>query len=311
MRHKIAATKFVIEWITESLASVYGIKEVIFSGETRYQRVDIVRTYDFGVALLLDGLLQSAEVDEFIYHESLVHPAMISHPDPRRVLIIGGGEGATAREVERYKCVEEIQMVDLDGELIEIIRRYLPWGREGFDDPRLKLTIDEGRRYLEKQPDECYDVIIMDVTDPSEDSLAARLYTKEFYSLAYRKLREGGLMVTHSAPLLHKTGLVLSIFETMRSVFPRACIYAVHVKSLEAMWSFIAGSKGVLPSELSGEEVDRRLGERGVAGLRFYNGKVHEAIFELTKAYLRNFPSRGEVLTDDSFSKSSRRPLYE
>jgi len=303
---KISATKFILEWITESIASIYGIKDVIFSGETKYQKVDIVRTHDFGIALLLDGLLQSAEIDEFVYHESLVHPTMIAHPDPKRVLIVGGGEGATAREVERYRGVEEVQMVDLDEELIEIVKKYLPWGREGFNDPRLKLTIAEGRSYLAKQPDGYYDVIVMDATDPAEDSLAIQLYTKEFYSLAYQKLNEDGLIVTHSAPLLLKTRLVLSILETMKSVFPKACVYAVYIKSLEAMWSFVVGSKKELPSELSGEEVDRRLKERGVTGLKFYSGKTHDAVFELTKTYLRNFPSKGEIFTDDKFAKASK-----
>ena len=295
---RVSANKFVLEWITESWASLYGVKEIIYSGETKYQKVDILKTHDFGTVLLLDGLLQSSELDEFIYHESLVHPAMVAHPNPRRVLIVGGGEGATAREVEKYPDVEEIQMVDLDGELIEIVKKHLPWGREGFQDPRLKLVIAEGREYLSKQPDGYYDVIIMDATDPAEESLALQLYTKEYYSLAYRKLGEAGLIVTHIGPLLHKTKLVLSVYKTMKSVFPRACLYAVYVKSLEAMWSFAVASKKDLPSDLSGEEVDRRLRERKVSGLRFYSGEVHDAILKLTQAYLRSFKAEGVVLTD-------------
>ncbi len=306
MRVRIDATKFVLEWITESLASLYGIDDIIYSGETRYQRVEILKTRDFGVVLLLDGLLQSSEVDEFLYHESLVHPAMITHPNPRRVLIVGGGEGATAREVERYPGVEEVQMVDLDGELIDIVKRYLPWGREGFEDPRLRLAIAEGREYLSKQPDNYYDVIIMDATDPAEESLAIQLYTKEFYSLAYKKLGENGVIATHIAPLLHKTRLVCSIHKTMNSVFPRACLYAVYVKSLEAMWSFAVGSKGDLPSDLSGEEVDQRLKERGVTGLRFYSGEVHEAVFNLTKNYLKRFQAEGTIYSDNMFSKAAK-----
>ncbi|MCD6536473.1 MAG: polyamine aminopropyltransferase [Thaumarchaeota archaeon] len=300
---RIAATKFILEWITESLASIYGIKEVIYSGETKYQKVDIVRTHDFGLVLLLDGLLQSAEIDEYIYHESLVHPAMIAHPNPKKVLIIGGGEGATAREVERYPAVEEIHMVDLDGELIEIVKKYLPWSKEGFSDPRLKLFIEEGRSFLSKQPDNFYDVIIMDVTDPAEDSLAIKLYTKEFYSLAYKKLKADGLIVTHAAPLLLRTKLAMSVFKTMNSVFPRSCIYAVYIKSLEAMWSFIVGSKNTLPSDLSAEEVDKRILERGVSGLRFYSGKVHRAILELTETYLKNFSTEGELFLDEKFPR--------
>ncbi len=301
---RISSTKFVLEWITESLASLYGIEELIYSGRTKYQRVDILRTRDFGVVLLLDGLLQSSEEDEFIYHEILVHPAMVAHPKPRRVLIIGGGEGATAREVERYRDVEEIEMVDLDGELIEIVKKYLPWGREGFEDPRLRLVIAEGRGYLSKQPDGYYDVIIMDATDPSEESLAIQLYTREFYELAFRKLNDQGIIVTHAAPLLIKDAIVASVQKTIASVFPRTCIYASYVKSLEAMWSFVAGSKGVLPSDLRGHEVDRRIEERGVRGLRFYSGEVHDAILMLTKHYRRNFKPEGRIYSDEMFSKA-------
>jgi spermidine synthase len=303
---RVASTKFVLEWITESLASLYGVEEVIYSGETRYQKVDVLRTRDFGVVLLLDGFLQSSEEDEFIYHELLVHPAMVSHPRPRRVLIVGGGEGATAREAERYKDVEEVQMVDLDWELIEIVKKYLPWGRKGFEDPRLKLVIAEGREYLSRQPDGCYDVIIIDVTDPSEESLAIQLYTREFYGLAFRKLGDQGVIVTHTAPLLVKDAIVASIQKTMASVFPRTCLYASYVKSLEGMWSFIVGSKGILPSDLRGHEVDKRLGERGVRGLRFYSGEVHDAILALTKIYLKNVKAEGVIYSDGMFSGEAR-----
>jgi len=303
---RISANKFVLEWITESWASLYGVKEIIYSGETRYQKVEILKTHDFGVILLLDGLLQSSEVDEFIYHESLVHPAMLAHPDPRRVLIVGGGEGATAREVGRYSVVKEIHMVDLDEELIEIVKKYLPWGKEGFNDPRLKLTIAEGREYLSKQPDNYYDVIIMDATDPAEESLAIQLYTKEFYELAYKKLSDRGVIATHVAPLMHKTQLVYSIRKTVNSVFPRTCLYAVYVKSLEAMWSFVVGSKGELPSDLTSEEVDRRLRERGVTGLKFYSGQAHEAIFNITRVYLKNLQAEATIYSDDMLSKPAR-----
>ncbi|MCD6312421.1 MAG: polyamine aminopropyltransferase, partial [Thaumarchaeota archaeon] len=169
-----------------------------------------------------------------------------------------------------------------------------------------KLTIAEGREYLSKQPDGYYDVIIMDATDPAEESLAIQLYTKEFYELAYRKLGDRGVIATHVAPLMHKTKLVYSIRETMNSIFSKTCLYAVYVKSLEAMWSFVVGSKGNLPSDLSGEDVDRRLKERGVSGLRFYSGKAHEAILALTEAYMKNLHAEGEIYRDEMFSKLRR-----
>ena len=291
--------KYVMEWMSRSLAILYGIDEIIYSGKTKYQLVDIVKTRDYGLALILDGLLQSAEIDEYVYHESLVHPVMISHPNPKKVLIVGGGEGATAREVERYDMVEEIEMVDLDGELIELVKKYLPWSREGFNDPRLKLTIMEGREYLSKQPDGKYDIIIMDATDPTEFSPAIKLYTREFYQLAFKKLKDDGILVTQSSSPAHTLKLTLSILKTIESIFPKSCLYSVYVKSFASIWSFSVGSKGPQPSSLTPEEVDRRLGERNVTGLRFYSGEIHRALFSLTEALLRNWKTEPQILTDE------------
>ena len=291
--------KYVMEWMSRSLAILYGIDEIIYSGKTKYQLVDIVKTRDYGLALILDGLLQSAEIDEYVYHESLVHPVMISHPNPKKVLIVGGGEGATAREVERYDMVEEIEMVDLDGELIELVKKYLPWSREGFNDPRLKLTIMEGREYLSKQPDGKYDIIIMDATDPTEFSPAIKLYTREFYQLAFKKLKDDGILVTQSSSPAHTLKLTLSILKTMGAIFPKSCLYSVYVKSFASIWSFSVGSKGPQPSSLTPEEVDRRLRERNVTGLRFYSGEIHRALFSLTEALLRNWKTEPQILTDE------------
>ena len=291
--------KYVMEWMSRSLAILYGIDEIIYSGKTKYQLVDIVKTRDYGLALILDGLLQSAEIDEYVYHESLVHPVMISHPNPKKVLIVGGGEGATAREVERYDMVEEIEMVDLDGELIELVKKYLPWSREGFSDPRLKLTIMEGREYLSKQPDGKYDIILMDATDPTEFSPAIKLYTREFYQLAFKKLKDDGILVTQSSSPAHTLKLTLSILKTMGSIFPKSCLYSVYVKSFASIWSFSVGSKGPQPSSLTPEEVDRRLRERNVTGLRFYSGEIHRALFSLTEALLRNWKTEPQILTDE------------
>jgi len=291
--------KYVMEWMSRSLAILYGIDEIIYSGKTKYQLVDIVKTRDYGLALILDGLLQSAEIDEYVYHESLVHPVMISHPNPKKVLIVGGGEGATAREVERYDMVEEIEMVDLDGELIELVKKYLPWSREGFNDPRLKLTIMEGREYLSKQPDGKYDIIIMDATDPTEFSPAIKLYTREFYQLAFKKLKDDGILVTQSSSPAHTLKLTLSILKTIESIFPKSCLYSVYVKSFASIWSFSVGSKGPQPSSLTPEEVDRRLRERNVTGLRFYSGEIHRALFSLTEALLRNWKTEPQILTDE------------
>ncbi len=279
-------TKFVLEPVTPTLSVLYGIEEVLCSKRTKFQSVDLVRTPDYGLALLLDGLIQSSEFDEFIYHECLVHPTMLSHPNPKRVLVIGGGEGATVREVAKHRQVERIEMVDIDGELVELAKKQIPWS-EGFSDPRLELVVSEGASYLSSQPRGKYDVIVMDATDPEEEGLAMQLYTEDFYRMAAERLSDSGLLVTHCPSFLFKPKLVFTVREGLDRAFARTSLYAVYVKSLHGMWSFIVGSKGRTPDQLSGQEVDVLLKERGVEGLRFYSGKVHEAIFTLSEAYLK------------------------
>lgn len=292
---------YIMEWLTRSLAVLYGIDEIIYSGKTKYQKVDIVRTRDYGLALILDGLLQSAEVDEHVYHESLVHPVMVAHPEPKRVLVVGGGEGATIREVERHRCVEEVTMVDLDGELIELVKEKLPmWSRGAFEDKRLRLLIEEGRSFLTEQPDGSYDVIVMDVTDPVEWGPALKLYTKEFYEVAEKKLASGGLLVTQASSASHSPKMFLSIAYTLGSVFPRTCLYSVYIKSFASLWGFAVGSKGPLPSELLPKDVEEKLEARGVKGLKFYSGEVHRALFALTDALMRTWGVEPELLTDSS-----------
>lgn len=291
---------YIMEWLSKSLAVLYGLEEILYSGRTRYQKVDIVRTKDYGLALVLDGLLQSAEIDEFIYHESLVHPVMLTHPNPRNILVVGGGEGATIREVERYGSVESITMVDLDGELIEIVREKLPsWSQGSFNDKRLKLVISEGRRFLANQPDGSYDVIIMDATDPVEWGPAAKLYTKEFYSIAYRKLREEGILVTQASSVSHSLRTYLSIVRTLGEVFPKTCGYSVYVKSFASLWGFAVGSKDGLPSGLSGDDIEQRIRDRGVRGLKFYSGRIHEALFSLTDVLTKTWKAEAITLTDE------------
>lgn len=289
---------FVVERLSPTLKVMYGVRRVVYSGKTMYQRVDIVETEDYGLALLLDGLLQSSEVDERIYHECLVHPSLIAHPNPRRVLVIGGGEGSTIREVEKHGDVEDIEMVDIDGELIELVKRHITWSGRAFEDKRVRLTINEGRRFLEEQPDNSVDVIIVDVTDPVEGGLATRLYTLEFYELASRKLREDGMLVTQASSISHTPGTFLSIAKTMAQAFPRTCYYGCFIKSFLSLWGFVVGSKSYLPTDLTSEDVERLIREKNIRDLEFYSGYIHTLIFRLVDVYLKFYKGEGVVLRD-------------
>ena len=188
------------EHITPDLLQAERVERVHFAGRTEYQDVTIQDTACFGRSLVLDGKTQSTELDEFIYHEALVHPALISHPEPRSVFIAGGGEGATAREVLAHRSVRRVVMVDIDSEVVELCRRFLPNHHQGaFDDPRLSLLHADAFAFLEEST-ETFDVAVIDVPDPLEGGPACLLYTREFYGLLRSRLNPGGAMVAQSGP---------------------------------------------------------------------------------------------------------------
>ena len=173
--------KWFFELITSDLVMMYRVKNYLYSGRTPFQSVEILETDSLGRSLVLDGKTQSTTFDEHIYHEALVHPAMLLHPNPRSVFIGGGGEGATLRETLVHPTVERVTMVDLDKQVVELARLHLPTHSRGaFDDPKTRLLHEDARGYLEHTEDS-YDVMILDLVDPLEEGAAYTLYTREFY----------------------------------------------------------------------------------------------------------------------------------
>ena len=293
------------ENITPDLIQAERIKEVLFEGKTAYQRVSIVNAACFGKALLLDGKTQSTEVDEFVYHEALVQPSMIAHPSPRRVFVAGGGEGATIREVLAHKSVTRTVMVDIDREIVELCRKYLPnLHRGAFDDPRLELHYADASKFLEDTNDR-FDLAIIDVPDPLEGGPAYLLFTREFYSLLKERLKPGGLMVAQSGP----TGPTFfqqcfsAVANTVGTVFPAVYACEAFVPSFGSTWGFVIGSLGPDLTALSVEEVDRRIGERVGGELGFYDGTTHRGMFSVPK-YLR------EALASESRVITRANPLF-
>src|SRR5919197_6094176 len=185
-------------WYTES-ASPYdnrsvSVRSCLFMGRTAFQNVTILDTHDYGKMLIIDDQPQSAEEDEYIYHEALVHPAMLLHADPRRVLIIGGGEGATLREVLQYASVERVVMVDIDQALVELCQKFLPeWHQGAFWDPRVELVFTGGEDYVDGT-NLTFDVILIDGCDALEGGPAMSLYSERFYRRTRERLTPGGLL---------------------------------------------------------------------------------------------------------------------
>ena len=290
-----------LEYMTPDLVQASGVRGMLYDGQTRYQRVQVIDTGPFGRSLILDGKMQSAEADEWAYHEGLVQPVMVAHPNPRRVFIAGGGEGATAREVLRHTSVAEVVMVDLDREVVELCREYLPNHHRGsFDDPRLQLLHEDALAYLENAR-EPFDVVIIDVSDPLEGGPAYLLYTREFYELVASRLAPGGLMVTQSGPAgpTNATEVFTAIRKTMGEVFTQTVPYLVYVPSFGTAWGFTAGGLDGAPllAGLGADEIDGRIGSRLASGLSYYDGVAHQGLLGLPKYIREAMGSEQRVIT--------------
>lgn len=268
--------------------------------QSKFQSMEFAKTAAYGHILLLDSTIQSAEADEYLYHEALVHPAMIAHPDPQRVLLIGGGEGATLREVLKYQSVDTVVMVDLDQELVEFCIQKLPsWHQGTFDDPRVTLLHTDGRAYLE-QHEAKFDVIIIDVTDALVEGPAIALYTKEFYAQCQRRLTDNGVLVVQAFALSpmnwseHAT-----IRRTISKSFEIVNSYTIFVPSFACTWGFIIATNGVNPATLAPEQISKCIRDRNLTSkLKAYDELTHAGMFGLPKDLRINLAQPGNILED-------------
>ena len=284
----------------ESPGDLVAVKkeEVAAVGRTSFQTYEIFVSSLWGKALIIDGRLQSAEVDEFVYHEALVHPVMVAHPEPRRVLILGGGEGATLREVLRHPPVTQAVMVDIDEELVNLCRRLLPTFHQGaLDDSRATLVFTDGRAWLADQPDGAFDVIILDITEPLEEGPANLLFTREMYELVRRKLGPGGLMAVQSGSGNITGRLMADINWTLRAVFPKVFAYAAFVTSFMDLYGFhLAGGENF--SWPSPRQIETCLAARGLTDLGWYEPEFGAVLPQLPRYLKERLAHRGRVLTD-------------
>ncbi|MEN2999121.1 MAG: polyamine aminopropyltransferase [Acidilobaceae archaeon] len=277
---------WIIEWDTPTYGHLKGVKRVLYKGRSRYQEIELVESHDFGKLLLLDGKSQSSEHDEFVYHEALVHPAMVLHPRPRRVLILGGGEGATLREVLKHRSVEEAIMVDIDEEVVRVSREL--WGElsaGAFEDRRAKVVIGDALEYIAGSPGK-FDVIIADLSDPLEAGPSYKLYTLETYR-RIGELLDGGVFVTQAASPSNTPQTHAIIYNTVRSAFKFAAYYHAFMNSFSGLWGFVIASNELDPRGLTAGLAARRLAERGIA-TRFYDATSHLNMFSVPK-HLREF----------------------
>lgn len=290
--------------INENFVQLHRIEEVLYAGQTKFQSAQIIRSSSFGICLVLDGKIQSSEADEFIYHEALVQPAMMTHPCPEAVFIAGGGEGATLREALRHKTVQRAVMVDIDGEVVALSKKYLPnHSRGAFEDNRTELYHVDARDYLAKSNDK-FDIVVIDLPDPIEEGPAYLLYTREFYQIVRDRLTDNGLIVVQagSASLTELLNFT-AVNNTLKSVFPIVSQYKADMPCFGGPWGFCLASLKPDPTLLSPDEVDNRIAARSLTGLKLYDGLTHQGMFSLPR-YIRDaMVSQPRLITD-------KDPLY-
>jgi len=285
-----SSSKLFVRECTGNDYTAFGVEEVIFSAQTQFQYAQFVKTHSYGLALYLDGAIQSAEFDEYIYHEALIHPALANLPQAREVLILGGGEGASAREALKYSTIERVDMVDIDGELVTLCQRLLPgWSDGAFDDPRLHLYIENALEFVKNTPRK-YDLIIIDLIDEfaetQKNELVTLLYSYEFFNNVKNILAPGGAVVIQGSEFnAGEFASFAEIYRKISSVFHFAEPYSAYVPSFTSDWGFILCQDERSFAHLSAIEIDNRLANTMKPNneLSFYDGLTHQRLFSLSK----------------------------
>ena len=282
------------------LSTLIELDSIVLSEQTEYQRLVVAETVAYGRALFLDGLIQSAQADEALYHEPFVHPALVAHGNPRRVLVAGAGEGATKREVLRHPQVEHVLTVDLDRRVVEACKQYLPeWHEGSFDDPRVELRFEDVQRTLASAEPGSFDAVFLDITDPVEEGPSVELFTTRFYRQVERVLAPGGVVVLQAGELdPHQARVARSIRSTMEAVFGWLRFGHSFVPSFHALWGFALAARE--PLELLPADLEQRIGRLPVDRLRVYDAAHHRSFFELPRLLVDKLAQPGRVITGES-----------
>lgn len=260
----------------EGVALSLQVEEVLYSKKSRYQQIDLYQTRSHGKMLVLDGIIQLTERDEFGYQEMMAHLPLFAHPCPEQVLVIGGGDGGVLREIGRHPGVKRIDFCEIDSQVIEVAREYLPGLACGFDDPRVKIHIRDGSEFVRETP-QTYDVIIVDSSDPVGPGEA--LFEKPFYQGLMQALKPGGLVATQGESFFLHQDCVENLIRITRELFPVQGYANILVPT------YPGGHIGICLGSLGPELVRpaRDIPESIQEQLKYYSAAVHEAAFVLPR----------------------------
>ena len=253
------------------------VERQLYSAQSEFQRIDVFDSQEFGRFLTLDGYMMLTEKDEFIYHDMITHVPMAVHPNPRKILIIGAGDGGVTRELTRYNHVEHIDLVEIDKMVIDVCKEYLPKTSCALDDPRVHIHYEDGLKYI-RSCENKYDVIIVDSTDPFGPGES--LFTKEFYGSCFKALREDGIMVNqHESPFYDEDIAAMQrAHKRIKDCFPISRVYQAHIPTYPSgHWLFGFASKKYHPIADLNVETWKKFGLK----TRYYNLNLHRGAFYL------------------------------
>lgn len=274
---------------SETLYDGYGqrftVDKMLFEQKTDHQHLVIFENRKFGRMMALDGVIQTTELDEFIYHEMLTHVPVLAHGNAKRVLIIGGGDGGMLREVLKHKNVEHVTMVEIDGAVVDMCKEFLPNHSAGaYDDPRVNLVIDDGINFVsdsEKTPDNSFDVIISDCTDPIGPGEV--LFSSDFYAGCQRLLTEGGIFVAQNGVCFMQLDEVETTTRRLGNYMKDCWFYSAAVPTyVGGIMTFAWGSDNPEARKVSLEELTARFNDSGIE-TRYYTPAIHQAAFALPR----------------------------
>ncbi|MGL4671296.1 MAG: polyamine aminopropyltransferase [Cetobacterium sp.] len=268
---------FTEKWSENTKFSI-KVKEHLYSEETPFQKIDFFTSDEYGRFFTLDGMVMITEKDEFIYHEMITHVPMCTNLNIKKVLVIGGGDGGTVRELTRYNSIEKIDMVEIDERVVRLSQKYLPFTSDKLEDERVTLIFDDGLKFVEECESEAYDLILVDSTDPI--SVGEGLFTTEFYKNCFRVLKEDGILVNqHESPYYERyANEMKKAHEKIKNIFPIAKVYQFHQPTYASgHWLFGFASKKYDPT------LDCNESEWNVLGLEtnYYNTDIQRAAFAL------------------------------
>ena len=260
---------------TKNVKLSIRVDRQLYSGESDFQRIDVFESPEFGRFLTLDGYMMLTQKDEFIYHEMMVHVPMAVHPNVKKVLVIGAGDGGVVRELVKYPEIEQIDLVEIDEQVVQVCKEFLPFTAAWLTEERVRIYYEDGLKYV-RQAEDTYDLIIVDSTDPFGPGEG--LFTREFYGNCYKALKKDGIMVNqHESPFYEADATAcMRAHKRIVESFPISRVYQAHIPTYPSgHWLLGFASSVYHPvRDLNGG----RWLERGLE-TRYYTPKLHQGAF--------------------------------